>query len=162
MANELVAQATPEAVDTQPITPAPPMWALILLGRVQSGKPVDAAREMVGSRVSRDVIYSYGQRNPSWYQSLMDAQDGIVNATPIMPMDVARARAIPVIDHMADLAEGATHQRDQITAGRLVLEVAGAVGSQNQGAAATSITIQILGVTAQTVIERKAADGQAK
>ena len=137
MTSELV-----QGVPTQPTPAAPPMWATILLGRVQAGKPVDDARTMVGSRVSRDVIYSYGQRNPAWYQSLMDAQDGIVNANPIMPMDVARARAIPVVDHMADLAEGAKNERDQITAGRLVLEVAGAVGSQANGAAPTT-AIQI-------------------
>ena len=113
-----------------------PLWASILLSRVQGGKTIESARCMVGSKVSRDTIAAYSARNPDWHALLMDAQQGVVTGVPVAPIDIARARANNVADHMADLAEGAKYERDQIQAGRLVLEVAGAVGSQAQGAAA--------------------------
>ena len=134
-----------------------PLWASVLLSRVQGGKTIDEARYLPGSKVSRDTVAAYSARNPDWHTLLMEAQEGAVTGVPVAPIDIARARANSVADHMADLAEGAKWERDQITAGRLVLEVAGAVGSSSQGAVpATAIQINIV-VQGKGEAERKGA-----
>lgn len=123
-----------------------PLWASVLLARVQGGKTIEKARHSPGSLVSHDTISAYASRNPAWYALLQEAQQGVVDGTPVAPNLVARARSIAITDRMADIAEGdAENERDQISAARLVLEVAGAVGSQaNSAPTANAIQINIV------------------
>ena len=135
------------------ITPSQPesalagisLWAKLLLSRVQEGLQIEQARCMSGSRVSTDTITRYGNEHPDWYRNLMDAQHGSYTGQAITPSELAHARGAVVADHMADLAMTAKHERDQIQAGRLVMEVAGVIGSERSGAAVSpNIAIQIV------------------
>ena len=76
-------------VPQAPVVPNPegstPLWATVLLGRVQGGKSIDSARQLPGSRVSRETIATYGTQNRNWYRSLMDAQSGALVGSPTHP-----------------------------------------------------------------------------
>lgn len=62
---------------------------------------------------------------------------------------IARARGEEVIGRMADLAMEAEHDRDAVSAGRLVMEVAGAIGSgQTQVAVGVQVWVHPGGFSA--------------
>ena len=133
-------------MDTQAIqrpsasgVPRLPLWATVLLSRVQRGLPIEQARQQSGSAVSQQTIHAYAERNPDWWQALMDAQDGAMKGEPVTAPEYARAREVDITDRFSELAMGAARfERDQIAAGRVVLEVGGRLGPS---AAAPGLTI---------------------
>ena len=71
-----------------------PLWARVLLGRVQQGIPLEDARRMTGSQRSIQTVYDMGQLHPDWYRYLMDAQQGLLEGQPLIPAsEMTRAHA---------------------------------------------------------------------
>ena len=107
--------------------PRLPHWAVVLLARVEQGETVESARYRSGSKVSHDTIKRYGEANSAWYVALMDAEDGSRVGAPVTAREVARARETSIVNTLGDIADASEHPRDQISAGRVVLEASSAI-----------------------------------
>ena len=124
-------------------SPRKPDWAIILLGRVQHGEPIENARCRRGSLVSRDTISRYGHMDPDWFTQLMDAQDGIAQGTTVSDLDIARANAYAEEERRHDLAMDAKRDADAISAMRLGKESIGRVGQGAQASASAAVIVRI-------------------
>ena len=135
--------AHPSAVVAHPMDGTPP-WARLLLYRVWRGIPIDDARAMDGSKVSKYLLSTCSNRFPAWHAALMDAQAGALVDCPVLPDDITRAWALDEEQRRHDLAMTASEKYAHPYL-RLGMEAGGRVGSQaNSAPAANAIQINIV------------------
>ena len=129
--NELVVA---QAATAHPMDGTPP-WARLLLYRVWRGIPIDDARTMEGTKVSKYLLSTCSNAFPAWRAALAEAQAGALMDCPVLPDDITRAYALEEEQRRHDLAMTASEKYAHPYL-RLGMEVGGRVGAQSQGAQA--------------------------
>ena len=141
-----------------------PLWARVLLGRVQQGIPLEDARRMTGSQRSVQTVYDMGQLHPDWYRYLMDAQQGLLDGQPLIPAsEMTRAHAWAEEQKRHELAmEGGPKYAHPYM--RLGAEIRKDVGQGAQASARVDVRLSISGTGGEprlTTMEATATTEQA-
>ena len=105
-----------------------PLWARVLIGRIEAGHAVEEARNHPGSRVSFAIIERAQRELPGFHAAYTAVLTGLRVLGPDAIRAQAQAYAVPVLADAYEASQEAEHEKDRVSNRRLLLESAGAVG----------------------------------